>query len=67
MPIQCKAVDASKYNSNGSDGDGDGINRLVVSQVVKFGDGAQLAVDALVSTAEYPLEELTARKGTGNL
>ncbi len=68
-PIQRKAVDASKYNiyqdifvKNVDD-----VDRLIVSQVVKFGDNVQLAVDALASTAEYPLEELTKREGTGKV
>jgi hypothetical protein len=77
-PIQRKAVDASKYNiyqdivlrsdtDTDTDTDNDNTERLIVSQVVKFGDKAQLAVDALASTSEYPLEELTARKGTGKI
>ena len=75
-PIQRKAVDASKYNiyqdivlrsDTDTDTDTDNTERLIVSQVVKFGDKAQLAVDALASTSEYPLEELTARKGTGKI
>jgi hypothetical protein len=65
-PIQRKAVDASKYAIyqdillNDDD-------QLVVSQVVKFGDNAELVVDALASTAAYPLEELTERKSTGKV
>ena len=69
-PIQRKAVDASKYNIYQDivlRSDNDNTERLIVSQVVKFGDKAQLAVDALASTSEYPLEELTARKGTGKI
>lgn len=65
-PIQRKAVDTSKYNIyqdivlNESE-------QLVVSQVVKFGENAELKVDALASTSAYPLEELTAREGDGKL
>jgi hypothetical protein len=65
-PIQRKAVDASKYAIyqdivlNDDD-------QLVVSQVVKFGDNAELVVDALASTSAYPLEELTQRKSTGKV
>jgi len=74
-PIQRKAVDASKYNiyqdiiiRNVEDQTtGENVDRLIVSQVVKFGENAQLAVDALASTSEYPLEELTERKGTGKI
>ena len=65
-PIQRKAVDSSRFaiyqdivfNSN---------NQLVVSQVVKFSDSAELKVDALASTSAYPLAELTERKGDGKL
>ena len=69
-PIQRKAVDASKFSiyqditlKNESPGD----NVLVVSQVVKFSDTAELRVDALASTSAYPLEELTDRKSTGKV
>lgn len=74
-PIQRKAVDATKYNiyqdilvkdSNGDD-DASAEKKLIVSQVVKFGDSAQLCVDAVASTSEYPLEELKQRKGTGKI
>jgi hypothetical protein len=69
-PIQRKAVDASKFaiyqditlkNENASD------DVLIVSQVVKFSDTAELRVDALASTVAYPLEELTDRKSTGKV
>jgi len=68
-PIQRKAVDASKYNiyQDIFVKNIDNVDRLIVSQVVKFGDSVQLAVDALASTAEYPLEELTKREGTGKV
>ena len=64
-PIQRKAVDASKYNIYQDillKNDG-----LIVSQVVKFSKDFVLTVDALASTAEYPLEELTVRQGKGTL
>ena len=65
-PIQRKAVDSSAFaiyqdivlNSK---------NQLVVSQVVKFSDSAELKVDALASTSAYPLAELTERKGDGKI
>ena len=65
-PIQRKAVSSSAFpiyqdivvNDAGT---------LIVSQVVKFTDKNELKVDALASTAEYPLEELTKRKGDGKL
>ncbi|CAB9511444.1 plastid-lipid-associated protein 12 [Seminavis robusta] len=65
-PIQRKAVDTSKFpiyqdiifNTD---------NQLVVSQVVKFSDSAELKVDALASTSAYPLAELTERKSTGTV
>ncbi|KAI2504365.1 PAP fibrillin [Fragilaria crotonensis] len=69
-PIQRKAVDASKFaiyqdislrNENTSD------EVLIVSQVVKFSDTAELRVDALASTPAYPLAELTDRKSTGKV
>ena len=68
-PIQRKAVDASKYNIYQDIvlRDEDGIDRLIVKQIVKFGDNFNLSVDALASTAKYPLEELTEREGTGEI
>jgi hypothetical protein len=65
-PIQRKAVSSSAFpiyqdivlNSMG---------QLVVSQVVKFSEKAELKVDALASTSAYPLEELTERKGDGKI
>lgn len=65
-PIQRKAVDATKFAIYQdivlSDDD-----VLIVSQVVKFSDTAELIVDALASTSEYPLAELTDRKSTGKV
>lgn len=65
-PIQRKAVDSSSFdiyqdivlNDKG---------QLVVSQVVKFSDNAELKVDALASTSVYPLPELTERQGDGKI
>lgn len=65
-PIQRKAVSSSSLpiyqdivvNDAGT---------LVVSQVVKFNENSELKVDALASTAAYPLEELTERKGDGRV
>lgn len=65
-PIQRKAVSSSAFpifqdivvNDAGT---------LVVSQVVKFNENFELKVDALASTAAYPLEELTERKGDGRV
>ena len=65
-PIQRKAIDTSKFpiyqditfNEN---------NQLVVSQVVKFSDSAELRVDALAATSAYPLPELTERTSTGKV
>ena len=65
-PIQRKAVSSSAFpiyqdiivNSAG---------KLIVSQVVKFNANNELKVDALASTAAYPLKELTERKGDGRL
>ena len=65
-PIQRKAVSSSSFpiyqdivfNEEG---------QLVVSQVVKFNDKAELKVDALASTSAYPLQELTERRGDGKI
>ena len=65
-PIQRKAVSSSAFpifqdiivNDSGN---------LIVSQVVKFNEKNELKVDALASTAAYPLEELTERKGDGRV
>jgi hypothetical protein len=73
-PIQRKAVDASAFNiyqdialKDVKDKDGFDTQQLVVSQIVKFGLGNELCVDALASTSKYPLEELTDRVGTGEI
>mmetsp|Transcript_837 Transcript_837/g.757 ORF Transcript_837/g.757 Transcript_837/m.757 type:complete len:278 (-) Transcript_837:56-889(-) len=67
-PIQRKAVDTTKFNiyqdivvSEEDD------KLLLVNQIVKFSDTAQLCVTALASTAAYPLEELSDREGTGKI
>lgn len=60
-PVQRSAVNAQKYtiyqdiivNDN---------EQLQVNQVVQFSDKIQLSVDALASTAAYPLAELTERQ-----
>lgn len=65
-PIQRKAVDSKTFpiyqdilfNEKG---------QLIVSQVVKFSDNAKLAVDAVASTAAYPLPELTERQSPTTL
>jgi len=65
-PIQRKAVDTSKFPIY-QDIIFNEDNQLVVSQVVKFSDSAELRVDALASTSAYPLPELTERKSTGKV
>lgn len=65
-PIQRKAVDASKYAIY-QDIVFDNKDQLIVSQVVKFSDSAELKVDALASTSAYPLAELTDRESTGKV
>ena len=65
-PIQRKAVDTSKYNIY-QDIVVNDKDQLVVSQVVKFGKDKELCVDAVASTADYPLAELTERKSTGEV
>merc|ERR1719162_1869233 len=42
-------------------------DELVVSQVVKFGSNVELVVDALASTSQYPIKELTERQNTGKI
>jgi hypothetical protein len=65
-PIQRKAVDSSAFDIY-QDIVFNSKNQLVVSQVVKFSDNAELKVDALASTSAYPLPELTERKGDGKI
>eukprot|EP00586_Coscinodiscus_wailesii_P022594 CAMPEP_0172520386 /NCGR_PEP_ID=MMETSP1066-20121228/291973_1 /TAXON_ID=671091 /ORGANISM="Coscinodiscus wailesii, Strain CCMP2513" /LENGTH=257 /DNA_ID=CAMNT_0013303133 /DNA_START=115 /DNA_END=884 /DNA_ORIENTATION=- len=73
-PIQRKAVDASRYEiyqdivpRTGEEYNDAATEFLVVSQVVKFGEDKRLVLDALASTSEYPLEELTERQSTGKI
>lgn len=65
-PIQRKAVDSSKFSIY-QDIVFNEKSQLVVSQVVKFSETAELKVDALASTSAYPLKELTERKGDGKI
>jgi hypothetical protein len=65
-PIQRKAVDTSRFQIY-QDIVVNPDNRLVVKQIVKFSDTAELCVDALASTSQYPLEELTERQSTGKI
>lgn len=65
-PIQRKAVDTSQFNIY-QDIELNDRDQLVVSQVVKFSDTTELRVDALASTSQYPLPELTERKTTGKV
>jgi hypothetical protein len=59
------------YNTNSSSSDADSSTNdkdlLVVKQIVKFTDTVSLSVDALASTARYPLEELQPRQSTGKV
>ena len=66
-PIQRKAVDASKFDIYQDIFIRDTDNKLIVSQVVKFSDSAQLKVDALASTSAYPIPELTSREEDGKI
>jgi len=70
-PIQRKAVEATKFQIYQDielvPSPVDGKDRLVVSQVVKFGPKNELKVDALASTSANPLEELTERQSTGKI
>jgi len=65
-PIQRKAVDSQAFPIYQNIFLND-QNQLVVSQVVKFSENFKLCVDALASTAAYPLPELTERKSTGKV
>mmetsp|Transcript_6390 Transcript_6390/g.11101 ORF Transcript_6390/g.11101 Transcript_6390/m.11101 type:complete len:273 (-) Transcript_6390:1060-1878(-) len=65
-PIQRKAVDTSKFNIY-QDIVVSEENKLIVSQVVKFSEAAELRVDAVASTSDYPVPELTERKSTGKV
>lgn len=65
-PIQRKAVDASKFEIY-QDIKVNDKEQLIVSQVVKFSDTAQLNVDALASTSAYPLPELQPRESDGKI
>jgi len=65
-PIQRKAVSSGAFPIY-QDIVVNDAETLIVSQVVKFNENFELKVDALASTAAYPLEELTKRKGDGKL
>jgi hypothetical protein len=73
FPIYQDIVIVSGGSSRASEANEDGVqglqqqDRLVVKQIVKFTDSISLSVDALASTAAYPLEELQPRKGTGKV
>jgi PAP_fibrillin len=65
-PIQRKAVDSDAfpiYQDIVVNDDG----QLVVKQIVKFSDSVELSVDALASTAAYPLPELEERTSRGTI
>lgn len=66
-PIQRKAVNSSSFSIYQDILVDDKKNQLIVSQVVKFNENAELKVDAIASTSAYPLTELTERKGDGSL
>jgi hypothetical protein len=65
-PIQRRAVDTQKF-AIFQDIIVNDKDQLQVNQVVKFSDKNQLSVDALASTAAYPLPELTERQSTGKI
>lgn len=66
-PIQRKAVDSSAFPIYQDIVVDQSKQQLIVSQVVKFNEKFELKVDALASTSAYPLDELTERKGDGNI
>jgi len=65
-PIQKKAVDSQSFPIY-QDIVFNDSNQLLVKQVVQFSETNQLSVDALASTAAYPLPELTERKTKGDV
>jgi len=77
-PIQRKAVDTTKFpiyqniflaNNDSKDQERQQEQRLIVRQSVVFNKEKNyvLNVDALASTSDYPLDELTERKGDGKI
>jgi hypothetical protein len=75
-PIQRRAVNAQQFPifqdivvvpSSSNQYNSPPVDRLIVKQIVKFSDNIILSVDALASTAVYPLEELQPRKSTGEI
>jgi len=66
-PIQRKAVDTDSFPIYQDILVTDNGENLLVKQIVKFSDTIELSVDALASTAAYPLEELSERKSTGKI
>jgi len=66
-PIQRKAVDTSRFEIYQDITVRERNGPLLVSQVVVFGEGRELKLDALASTSAYPLEGLSERKGTGKM
>eukprot|EP00956_Cyclotella_meneghiniana_P003420 scaffold4141_cov66-Cyclotella_meneghiniana.AAC.3 len=67
-PIQRKAVDTTKFDIfQDIVLAEDDENKLLVRQIVKFNEKNELCVDALASTAAYPLQELTDRENTGKI
>lgn len=66
-PIQRKAVDSDAFPIYQDIIVDEATQRLLVKQVVQFSDVLQLSVDALASTAAYPLPELSERQSTGKV
>lgn len=78
-PIQRRAVNAQQFpiyqdiviiptdSSDTNDANKQQQDRLVVKQIVKFSNTISLSVDALASTAAYPLDELQPRQGSGKI
>lgn len=66
-PIQRKAVNAQQFPIYQDIVVSDTTGQLVVKQIVKFSESAVLSVDALASTAAYPLAELQERQSTGKV
>jgi PAP_fibrillin len=66
-PIQRRAVNAQQFPIYQDIVVRTEDQRLLVKQIVEFSPQIRLSVDALASTAAYPLEEFQARQSTGTI
>jgi len=66
-PIQRTAFGANQFNNIYQNIFVDEKNTLIVSQVVQFSNQFEIILNALASTSQYPLKELTERKSSGRI